>query len=186
ILNQRVADLNSIVTDVQNMVLVLAGEKIRVITSLDPGLGRVRVDPHQIEEAIVSLALNATDAMPEGGTLTIATRNVDPIGGSDDHSRQVMLVVEDSGCGIDQADQPRVFDPLFTTKPRTPGRGMGLSFVYGVVEQNDGEISLRSQPGVGTAIEIRFPRVDGSGEHAEDESVNAHSREWDLITAAES
>lgn len=174
-LNPRVADLNSIVTDVQNMVAVLAGEKIKLVTSLDPELGRVRVDPHQIEELIVTLALNATDAMPEGGTLTIATKNVDSTdslsdgrGGADRH---VILVVQDSGCGIEPANQSRIFEPLFTTKAKTPGKGMGLSFVYGVVEQNNGEIALRSDPGAGTTFVIKFPRVEASCEVATHEAV---------------
>jgi PAS domain S-box-containing protein len=166
VLQPKIVDLNVIVSDVEKMLRRLIGEDILLTSSLDPGLGSVKADPGQIEQVLMNLAVNARDAMPEGGHLTVETRNAEL--GPDDAARRpptlagryVMLAVTDSGMGMDAETQSHLFEPFFTTKEMGKGTGLGLSTVYGIVKQSEGYIWCYSEVGVGTTFKIYLPRVD--------------------------
>ena len=165
ILHVKVLDLNAIVTDVVKMLHRLLGSNIELTTQQAPVLGRVKADPGQIEQVILNLAVNARDAMPQGGRLTLETKNVaidaDDAQGRDGvpKGKYVMLAVQDTGIGMDRETQTHIFEPFFTTKEPGKGTGLGLATVYGVVKQMDGAIWLRSSPGGGTTFEIYLPEV---------------------------
>jgi two-component system, cell cycle sensor histidine kinase and response regulator CckA len=166
VLQPKIVDLNVIVSDVEKMLRRLIGEDIQLTSSLDPALGTVKADPGQIEQVLMNLAVNARDAMPDGGNLTIETRNAEL--GADDAARRpptlagqyVMLAVTDSGMGMDAETQAHLFEPFFTTKETGKGTGLGLSTVYGIVKQSEGYIWCYSEVGVGTTFKIYLPRVD--------------------------
>jgi len=166
ILHVKVLDLNAVVTEVVKMLHRLLGSNIELSSVLAPGLGRVKADPGQIEQVILNLAVNARDAMPEGGRLTLETRNVEIDAHSGQnreevpHGKYVMLSVHDTGVGMDRETQTHIFEPFFTTKEPGKGTGLGLATVYGVVKQMDGAIWLRSSPGAGTTFEIYLPEVE--------------------------
>jgi PAS domain S-box-containing protein len=166
ILHVKVLDLNAVVTDVVKMLHRLIASNIELTTLQAPALGRVKADPGQIEQVILNLAVNARDAMPQGGRLTLETRNVD-IDEDDAQGRDgvpkgkyVMLAVHDTGQGMDRETQTHIFEPFFTTKEPGKGTGLGLATVYGVVKQMDGAIWLRSSLGGGTTFEIYLPEVE--------------------------
>jgi nitrogen-specific signal transduction histidine kinase/ActR/RegA family two-component response regulator len=168
VLEPKVLNLNSVVEDVRKMLGRLINEDIELITALDPELGRAKADQGQIEQVIVNLAVNARDAMPLGGTLTIKTANVKV---NETFARQhlpmspgsfIGLTVTDTGIGMDAETQSHVFEPFFTTKERGKGTGLGLATVYGVVKQSGGFIWVSSELGKGTTFEIFFPRVSES------------------------
>ena len=160
VLQPRIVDLNSIVVDTNKMLHRLIGEHIEVVTALGSDLGDVQADPGQVEQVLVNLALNARDAMAEGGTLTIRTANVDPEQVPTDEAAGpfVVLSVADSGCGMDAATRARIFEPFFTTKEST-GTGLGLASVYGIVAQSGGFIDVTSVPDEGTTMAVYLPRV---------------------------
>ena len=163
ILKPRVIDVNEIVTGLLKMLPRIIGEHIATSAELDTGLHRVKADPTQLEQVLLNLALNARDAMPDGGALTIRTANVDlresPL--ADDPSFQpgpyVLLSVTDTGTGMDTDTESRAFEPFFTTKDVGRGTGLGLSTVYGIIKQSRGYISVSTGVGAGTAITIHLP-----------------------------
>lgn len=163
ILRPRVVDLNSIVTDLVKMLHRLIGEDINLHTILQPDMASIKVDPGQIEQVILNLVVNARDAMPKGGKLTIETKNVFVTewdnkvapGGA-----YAMLSVTDTGCGMDQETQARIFEPFFTTKEPGKGTGLGLSTVYGIVKQSGGSVWVYSLPDQGSTFRVYFPQID--------------------------
>jgi signal transduction histidine kinase len=165
-LQLRVLDLNTLVTQMAELLPPVLGEDIHLIMDLDPQLGRVKTDAAQVEQVIMNLVFNARDAMPAGGDLTITTANthldeawvhlhpeVQP-------GSYVVLAVRDTGHGMDQDTQARMFDPFFTTKDRNKGTGLGLSTVYGTINQSGGSVTVSSKPGEGTTIQIFLPSVE--------------------------
>jgi len=161
LLELRIVDLNEVVIGMEKMTRRLLGEDIVLQIELCEPLGKVKVDTGQIEQVILNLALNARDAMPKGGTLTIATANAEePLRPGEPIRPTVMLSVSDTGAGMDEATQQRAFEPFFTTKGVGKGTGLGLATVFGVVEQSGGRISLSSEPGRGTTFVVHLPRCD--------------------------
>jgi len=165
----RVLDLNGVITENLKLLTRVIGEDIELVMVAVPDLGRVKADPGQIEQVMMNLAVNARDAMPQGGRLTIETANLRVEEGStrphmpSEPGDYVMLAVSDTGLGMDAETQTHIFEPFFTTKgPK--GTGLGLSTVYGIVKQSEGYIWVRSQPNRGTTFRIFLPRVDETGE----------------------
>jgi signal transduction histidine kinase/CheY-like chemotaxis protein len=165
VLQPRLLDLNRVVSDMAEMLRPLLGERITLSTVLAPALGLVSADQGHLEQVIVNLAVNARDAMSDGGRLTIETADVEvgdrSLAGLSGPapSRYVRLAVSDTGVGIDPAIQARIFEPFFTTKPAAQGTGLGLSTVYGIVRQHGGDISVQSAAGRGTTFTVHLPRA---------------------------
>ena len=166
ILKPRVIDLNEVVGNVVEMLRRLIGENVRVVLSLGPEVGRVEADPHQIEQVVLNLAVNARDAMPAGGTLVIETRNVEIDEGyarlhlGTHPGQHVMLAVSDTGHGMDAEVLRHIFEPFYTTKDPGKGTGLGLSSVYGIVKQSNGSVEVYSEVDRGTTFKVYLPRVD--------------------------
>jgi len=163
VIQPRVVDLNLLVEDLRAMLQRLMGEDIELQTQLDGSLSRIKSDPGQLEQVLINLVVNARDAMPKGGTLTIQTENRDlDADKSSAHGSgsYVGLVVTDTGIGMDRNVKARIFEPFFTTKETGKGTGMGLSTVYGIVKQNKGRICVDSALGGGTTFSVFFPESE--------------------------
>jgi two-component system, cell cycle sensor histidine kinase and response regulator CckA len=166
VLQPKVMSLNEVIVESEKMLSRLLGEDVELVTSLDPDLGHVKIDPGQIEQVIMNLAVNARDAMPRGGTLSIETANLqhtEAAAGQYGYpvalGPYVRLTVSDTGTGMDEATRAHIFEPFFTTKGVGQGTGLGLATVYGVVEQSKGHISVESKVGQGTRFAILLPRL---------------------------
>jgi PAS domain S-box-containing protein len=164
-LRTQTVDLNQVIRNLMGMLARLIRENIELVFVPGDDLGSVRADPNEIERVLMNLAVNAQEAMPAGGTLTIETANVRPDAAPIPPSENpaagefVRIVVRDNGVGMDRETQARVFEPFFTTRKTNEGTGLGLSVVYGVVRQSGGFIRLESEPGAGTTFTIFLPRV---------------------------
>jgi PAS domain S-box-containing protein len=183
VIQPTVLDLAQIVGDMNAMIRRLVGEDVIVEAAIAPDLGCIKADAGSIEQVILNLVINARDAMPGGGTLTLEARNVDV---DEAHGREhlgglsgahVRLAVRDTGVGMDPATQQRIFEPFFTTKPKGKGTGLGLATVFGIVTQAGGHIQVHSEPGEGTTFEVYLPRAD---------EVEAHETPGSAAAAASS
>jgi signal transduction histidine kinase/CheY-like chemotaxis protein len=168
VLQPRIVDLNHVVTELSAMLRRVLGEHVELRLQLERELGRVRADPGQVEQVLTNLALNARDAMPSGGTLTIRTANVDaadvPVSSPDSSPPPgplVELSVSDDGVGMDERTQARLFEPFFTTKELGRGTGLGLATVYGIVRQSGGHIRVNTRLHHGSTFTIYLPRAEG-------------------------
>ncbi len=170
LLELKVVDVNAIVRDMERLLRPLIGENIDLVTFLSPEPAHTRADAGQLEQVIMNLVVNAKDAMPAGGRLTLRTENVVV---DDNHRRSpqfirpgryVTLQVSDTGTGMDRETQSRIFEPFFTTKEKGKGTGLGLSTVYGIVKQSGGYVMVQSELGQGTTFQIYLPLVEGAAE----------------------
>jgi CheY-like chemotaxis protein len=166
-LQAEIVDVNTALHDIEKMLRRLLGADVDLTLLPGAGLWNIKVDPGQLEQVIVNLAVNARDAMPQGGKLTIETKNVDL-----DHDYAsahhgvvvgpyVMLAVSDTGVGMTKETQARIFEPFFTTKDKGKGTGLGLATLFGIVKQSGGNIWVYSEPGKGTTFKVYFPRTIG-------------------------
>jgi two-component system cell cycle sensor histidine kinase/response regulator CckA len=166
----RILDLNDVVKNVSTMLLRMVGESVSVSFQPTTPIGSIKADPGQIEQILMNLVVNARDAMPRGGKITIETAHAE----LDEHyvsqhpgsqtGRHVVLAISDTGCGIDESIRSKIFEPFFTTKSIGQGTGLGLSTVYGIVTQSKGSISVESEAGKGTTFKIYFPGLVAKAE----------------------
>jgi CheY-like chemotaxis protein len=188
----RRMNINDVVRGVDRMLRRLIGEDIEVLTSLAPELGVVKADPGQMDQILMNLIINARDAMPNGGKLTIQTQNMElndayfEKHGYVSNPHQVMLSISDNGMGMDADTQARLFEPFFTTKEPGKGTGLGLSMVYGIVKQSGGSIEVYSELGHGTTFKVYLPRVDApADEVAASSPVHSRTRGTERVLLVE-
>ncbi len=185
VLRPKIINLNDMMIEMDKMLRRLIGEDIELVTIPDPFLKQVKADPGQIEQVIINLAINARDAMPNGGKLTLETKNVyledvyaekhvDVTAGY-----YVMLAVSDTGVGIDESIRNQIFEPFFTTKSKDKGTGLGLSTVYGIIKQSGGNIWVYSEIGQGTTFKIYFPQIEQPKEWPEPAHLHSESLSGD-------
>jgi CheY-like chemotaxis protein len=186
-----VINLDRLLTDFEKMLRRLIREDIEVKQNFAPGLWSVKADPDQVEQVVMNLAVNARDAMPQGGVLTIATSNVElgeqEVKGLGDlkPGRYVLLTITDTGTGMTPETKRRLFEPFFTTKPTGEGTGLGLSMVYGIVKQHGGELSFASEVGLGSTFKIYWPATDQPIEAAAPEGPRISYRGNETILLVE-
>jgi PAS domain S-box-containing protein len=158
----RLLDLNAVVAGFESMLQRVIGEDIRLVTILGPGLLTIKADPGQVEQVLMNLVVNARDAMPQGGTLTIETA-LSAAGGADaaEPGPRAVLTIRDTGLGMDAETQSHMFEPFFSTKGSGKGTGLGLSTVYGIVQQSRGEITVETAPGKGSTFRVSLPVAEG-------------------------
>ncbi len=173
----RVVEINGIVKEIEKMLRRLIGENIELVTRLAEELDRVKVDIGQIEQVIVNLAVNAADAMPDGGKLLVETQNIQldskyaKVEPEVQPGEYVVMIISDTGFGMSEEVRAQIFDPFYTTKKIGKGTGLGLSTVYGIVKQHKGHITVYSKPGVGSTFKVYLPSVVAKSESYEDEST---------------
>jgi PAS domain S-box-containing protein len=191
VIQPRVLDVNAVVESTRKLLTRLIGEDVQLVATLAPDLGPVMNDPGQIEQVIMNLVVNARDAMPEGGALTIETANVDvdaefvrghPLA---QPGRYVMLAVTDTGIGMDAETQMHVFEPFFTTKEAGKGTGLGLATVYGIVKQAGGFIWLYSELGRGSSFKVYLPRIEGGAGPADPSATTPLPRGTETVLVVE-
>jgi PAS domain S-box-containing protein len=178
LLQPQVVDCKGIISKITPMLRRILGEDIELITCVEPTLGCVNADPGQLEQVILNLAVNARDAMPQGGRLTLEAANVEldeartsRLSGVEP-GEYIKLAVRDTGSGMDEETQAHIFEPFFTTKEPGKGTGLGLFTVYGIISQNGGNMQVESIPGVGSTFSIHLPRVEGPIQAVEVQSVS--------------
>jgi len=170
----RIIDINDLVLNMDRLLRRVIGEDIELVTALDPSAGKIEADPVQIEQVLMNLVVNSRDAMPGGGKLIIETESARlDEGYARVHmtvraGEYVRLSVIDTGCGMDEDTKARIFEPFFTTKEQGKGTGLGLATVYGIVKQNEGDITVTSEPGRGTRFNIYLPQANGTVEESDD------------------
>jgi two-component system, cell cycle sensor histidine kinase and response regulator CckA len=169
LLELKVVDVNHVIGDMERLLRPLIGENIELITHLSADAGHTRADVGQLEQVIMNLVVNAKDAMPEGGRLTVKSSDVTVRHSFSEHrfiqpGRYTVISVSDTGHGMDKETQSRIFEPFFTTKEKGKGTGLGLSTVYGIVKQSNGYVFAQSQVGTGTTFYVYLPRVEDSAE----------------------
>jgi PAS domain S-box-containing protein len=189
IIEPKVLDLNGLVQDASRMLARMVGERIEVVTHVEPRVGYVQADPGQLHQVLMNLAVNARDAMPDGGTLTLETSSVvldetycrEHVGATP--GPYLLLAVSDTGCGMDEAIRARIFEPFFTTKKVGEGTGLGLATVFGIVKQSGGNIWVYSEPGRGTTFKIYLPEVGAPAglEQAAPSAVSLRGTETVLV-----
>jgi two-component system cell cycle sensor histidine kinase/response regulator CckA len=193
VLKPEVFDLNTVVAETQQMVRPLIGENIQLLIKLAPDLGYVKADRGQLVQVIMNLAANARDAMPQGGTLTLATSNVQrdenevrPYPGAQP-GPHVCLAIGDNGCGMEEEIKVHLFEPFFTTKEKGKGTGLGLATVHGIIQQSGGHIVVYSQLTRGSLFEIYLPRVEESASQPSERSRPpvGSLRGWETVLVVE-
>lgn len=158
-LGKEKIDINAVITELKNSLFYLLGENIQIYLRVAPNLFKIMADKGQMEQVIMNLVINARDAMPNGGKITIETLNKEEQS-QDGIQRNVVIRVSDTGCGMSKALQERIFDPFFTTKGADSGTGLGLSTVYGIIKQHGGEITVESEVGHGSTFTISLPALE--------------------------
>jgi|SRR5579859_5842525 len=169
LLELKVVDVNTVIGDMERLLRPLIGENIELVTRLSPDTGHTRADAGQLEQVIMNLVVNAKDAMPEGGKLTLQSSDVTVRPGASQHrfiqpGRYAVISVSDTGQGMDKETQSRIFEPFFTTKEKGKGTGLGLSTVYGIIKQSSGYVFAQSELRAGTTFYVYLPRVEDSAE----------------------
>jgi two-component system, cell cycle sensor histidine kinase and response regulator CckA len=182
----RLLSLNEVIGGMRNLLLRLIGENIEIVGELADDLSLVKLDLAQAQQIVLNLALNARDAMPDGGRMEISTRNCEEWIGRSNEPRVlgscIELVVADTGCGMDAATRAHLFEPFFTTKPPGQGNGLGLATINSIVKREGGSIKVESEPGKGTRIAIYLPQAKPGNDPAERGVATSSTRPADAAT----